>query len=346
LVTLLLGLLTSVMVAFEEPARALAPANHGGAKGYVIDAWYPGWEVPGISPYESLSRHASLIDKVNPFWYALEPDGTVAPYESAEDPGLLALARDRGIEVMPLVSNEFDPLRVHRMLSSRAARDAHVNELVNLTVSKGYAGLDLDYEMMYALDRGKFSLFVEELASRLHARGKKLSVAVHPKTSEPGSWRGAQAQDWKRIGLVVDEFKIMTYDYHWEASASGPIAPPWWIDRVLGFAETQVAPAKIRMGLPFYGYDWSFGKGEPLVYAEVQGLVGRHGKAPVLLRSKGEPYLEYAGGRTIYYQDPYSIATKLDVLIGRHPNVGGIAIWHVGGEASGFWAPIKDKLER
>jgi spore germination protein YaaH len=345
LVTLLLGLLTSVMVAFEEPARALAPANHGGAKGYVIDAWYPGWEVPGISPYESLSRHASLIDKVNPFWYALEPDGTVAPYESAEDPGLLALARDRGIEVMPLVSNEFDPLRVHRMLSSRAARDAHVNELVNLTVSKGYAGLDLDYEMMYALDRGKFSLFVEELASRLHAKGKKLSVAVHPKTSEPGSWRGAQAQDWKRIGLVVDEFKIMTYDYHWNGSEAGPASPLGWIDDVLTFAESQVSPAMIRMGLPLYGRDWQGTEARDLVHAEVQSLINEK-NATVKRDASGEPYFEYGGGHTVYFQDAQSIDAKLDVLVRQHPNVGGIAIWHVGGEASGFWAPIKDKLER
>lgn len=311
---------------------------------YEVAAWYPGWDTAGMSDYQSLLSHTSVVDEVNPYWYALKPDGSIRPYDRAEDPKVLFLAREERISLIPLITNEFDPDRVHRTLSRPALRDAHIKQLVNLTVRKKYDGLEIDYESLYVSDRDKFSLFIEELAAGLHARGKKLSVAVHPKTSAPGAWSGARAQDWRRLGRAVDEFKIMTYDYHWNGSRAGPAAPPGWVDEVLTFAETRVAPHKIRMGLPFYGRSWRGTEARDLSYTGSRDLIDRHATS-VRRHATGEPYFRYPGGRTVYYQDPQSVATKLDILVRRHPNVGGIAIWHIGGESPRMWDPIESKLQ-
>jgi len=191
-----------------------------------VAVWYPGWGTAGISDYESVSGNIATVDEINPYWYALKADGSVASYEWAEDPKLLALARDNGKPMLPLISNEFDPGRVSKMLDAESSRKAHADELVSLVVNKGYAGLDVDYEMLYAEDRDKFSAFVEDLASQLHTEGKKLAVTVHPKTSEPGTWDGQKSQDYKRLGSAADELKIMIYDYHWNGSKAGPASPP------------------------------------------------------------------------------------------------------------------------
>lgn len=312
---------------------------------YKVNVWYPGWGTPGASEYELLSSNIATVDKISPYWYALKPDGSVAAYEWAEDPKLMSLARDNAKAVMPLVTNEFDPERVHQILATESSRDAHARELTSLVVSKGYAGVDLDYEMLHAKDRDEFSAFVENLASDLHAEGKKLSIAVHPKTSEPGSWDGPQAQDWQRLGRAVDEFEIMTYDYRWDGSPAGPAAPPQWIDKVLTFAETQVPPYKIRMGLPYYGRDWQGTQAEDLVYTQVRSLIDEH-SATVRRGSSGELYFTYPGGHTVYYQDYRSIDMKLKVLVREHPRVGGIAIWHVGGESQRYWAAVRNRLGR
>ncbi len=319
------------------------------ASRYQVSVWYPGWGTAGTSDYEAISGNASTIDQVNPFWYALRADGSLAPYEWAEDQKLVALASEKGILVMPLISNEFDPARVHRVLSTQAERDAHAAKLTELVMSKGYAGLDLDYEMLYASDRAKFSLFVENLGSRLHAKGKKLSIVVHAKTSEPGSWSGPQGQDWQQLGRAVDQFKIMTYDYYYNGSQAGPASPPEWIDQVLSFAESQVAPYKIRMGLPFYGRDWVGNSAKDLVYAEVQDLISKHGSI-VYRSSSREPYLFYRDAlgtsHTVYFQDQESIEAKLDVFTSKHPSIGGVSIWHVGGESPEYWISIRNKLSR
>lgn len=277
---------------------------------FKVSVWYPGWGTPGTSDYESASKNIETIDAINPYWYALKQDGHIAPYEWAGEARLISLARDNQKPLMPLVTNEFDPSRVSEMLATRSSRNAHAQELVDLVVDKGYAGLDLDYEMLHAADRDEFSLFVETLAPRLHAKGKKLSIAVHPKTSEPGSWSGPKAQDWKRLGNAVDELKIMTYDYHWNGSEAGPATPPVWLDQVLDFAETQVPSYKIRMGLSFYGRDWQGTEARDLVHTEVQNLIEEH-SATVRRHPSGEPYFEYSGGHTVYYQDPHSIRMKL-----------------------------------
>lgn len=311
---------------------------------YAVSVWYPGWGTSGVSDYQSISRNLRAIDEINPYWYALKGDGSVAPYDWAEVPRLLSLARKNNKRVMPLISNEFDPARVSRMLATKSSRNAHARELTRLVVDKRYAGLDLDYEMLYAKDRDRFSLFVRRLAYLLRAKGKKLSVTVHPKTSAPGSWSGARAQDWRRIGRVADEVKIMTYDYHWDGSRAGPAAPPRWIDKVLTHAERTIPPRKVRMGLPFYGRDWRGTSAKDLVYADVHRLKKKY--SPTVRRRGGEPYFRYPGRHTVYYQDRRSIGIKLRVLVRKHPRIGGIAIWHVGGEAPGYWGPIKNRLNR
>lgn len=310
---------------------------------YEVSVWYPGWGTAGVSDYGSVSKNISRIGSISPYWYALKPDGSVDTYEWAEEERLLSLAHERGKPVMPLVTNEFDPMRVSRMLATASSREAHARDLTNLVVSKDYAGLDVDYESLRAANRERFSLFIENLALRLHARGKKLSVAVHAKTGGPGTWNGQKAQDWARLGRAVDEFRIMTYDYHWDGSKAGPAAPPAWIDAVLTFAEGRVAPQKIRMGLPFYGRDWVGTDARDLVHAEARALAGRH-SATVRRHPSGEVYFTYAGGHTVFFQDPTSLSAKLDVILRKHPRVGGVAIWHVGGEPQSYWETINQKL--
>ena len=117
--------------------------------------------------------------------------------------------------------------------------------------------------------RDEFSAFVEELARRLHDDDRLIAVDVYPKLKEPGGWDGPRAQDWERLGRAVDQFRVMTYNYSGSWSGPGPLSPPEWMDRVLSFAETQVAPRRIVMGLGFYGREWRGSTTADLVWDDV-----------------------------------------------------------------------------
>ena len=97
-------------------------------------------------------------------------------------------------------------------------------------------------------DRDEFSAFVEELARRLHDDGRLIAVDVYPKTTEPGGWDGPRAQDWKRLGRAVDQFRVMTYNFSGSWSGPGPLSPPEWMDRVIELRRDPGGAAAHRHG--------------------------------------------------------------------------------------------------
>lgn len=318
-------------------------------------AWSAPYEVAAWTFGDTASLNAAAnraaIDEVNVDWYVSRPDLSVRG--DGVLPVFVANARARGIRVLATVSNwsetlgDFDPDLAHKILALKTSRDKHTTAIVQLCVNGGYDGIDLDWEALHPADKARFTLFVTMLASRLHKNGKWLSIAVHAKESEPGNWEGPRAQDWKKLGAVVDEFKIMTYDYSGPWSEPGPIGPPDWTDAVLTHAEALVPAPKIMMGVPFYGYNWDADSCTDVDWKSGRALAKNHHSA-IQRDASGEAVFHYVdnGGasHTVYFQDRPAIAAKLRMLLQNHPAIRGIAIWRMGGEAPAFWDEIVLKL--
>ena len=319
-----------------------------------VAAWMPtSWDTQRAGA--SWEAHREHIQELSPVWYQLDAaaDGSINRYGGACDGVLVAEAHAGGTLVLPLINNYyegvgFDATPVSTVAHSPTLRAAHVATLVSETLACGYDGIDLDYESLNGEDdREPFSLLVEELAAALHAQGKLLSVTVHPKTSEPGSWKGPQAQDWSRIGAAADRFRVMTYSYHWSTSGPGPIAPLFWVEEVIRFAVQEVDPHEVYMGIHFYGLDWGEGPAESLVWEEVQDLLTAQGAERQWTARDGsnqpvaEPWLTYTVGSTaheVWYADGESVAARLP-LVARY-GLGGIAVWRLGGEDPAAWGAI------
>jgi spore germination protein YaaH len=288
--------------------------------------------------------HVAELNEANFFWYEVQPDGSLRTFPGAEDTALLATARAHNLRVLPTIMNDFDGPRVAALLADEETRTAHVSEVVALVQRMGYDGVDVNYEALPAEARDDLTVFIEDLAEALHRQGKLLSVTVHPKTDDKGTWDGPRAQDWPRLGAVVDEFKVMAYGYHWGTSSPGPLAPLDWVDAVLAYAEQAVPPGKVWVGLPFYGYDWVEQKGKGLVWATVDELIRRRRPATHRDPSSGELYFSYTIGEeqhNVYFPDAGAIALKVHRVRQAHPDIAGIAIWRLGGESPYFWSAIR-----
>lgn len=309
---------------------------------YQVTAWTFG---DAASLQGAADRAA--IDEVDVDWYLSQADLTLKGVDY--NPDFVAAAHSRGLTVFATVSNwsdalnDFDPDLAANILASPIARSKHIKNIVKICTKKGYDGIDLDWESMHPADKDRFSSFVAGLAKKLHRKGKVLSIAVHPKTTEPGDWDGPKSQDWVKLGAAVDEFKIMTYDYSGPWSDPGPIGPPAWADDVLTHAESLVPAAKIMMGVPFYGYDWRPGGCDDLDWTGATGLISTY-TATVNRDASGEATFNYVDGsaksHTAYFQDRTAIAAKLQMLLQNHPAIRGIAIWRMGGEDPAFWDEI------
>ncbi len=339
----LAALLIALLLILAGEQRDRAPlVSSSSPRRFQLSAWVPYWDRARVRA--SFEAHAADLDQVNFFWYEVQPDGELHPYPGAEDAALLALARAHNLRVLPTITNDFDGPRVADLLADEKSRTAHVQTIVALVERMGYDGVDIDYEALPAEARDDLTAFIEALAESLHARGKLLSVAVHPKTDDTGTWHGPRAQDWLRIGAAADEVKVMIYNFHWPASSPGPIAPLDWIDDVLTYAEQTVPPGKIWAGLPFYGYNWVEQEGQGLVWTTAEELIRRRHPATHRDPSSGELYFSYtAGGEAhiVYIPDAKAVALKAQSVRQHHPHIAGIAIWRLGGESPDHWAALR-----
>src|SRR5665648_759770 len=235
---------------------------------YLIGAWTFG-------DRGSLERavDAGAIDEVSVDWLQSRADGSVEAPKA--DASFIAEARKQDCRVIVTLTDyneaipQFDPAIPAAILATAETRRRHVAAVADWCRDNDVDGVDVDWEAVTAEQRNGYATFVEELARRLHRDGRLIAVDVYPKTREPGAWDGPRAQDWRRLGRAVDQFRVMTYNYSGSWSGPGPLSPPEWMDRVLDFAETQVKPRKIVMGVDFYGRDWRGAQTTDLVWADV-----------------------------------------------------------------------------
>jgi spore germination protein len=314
-----------------------------GGRAYRVTAW-------SLGSLGSLNQATAVraTDEVDFDWYHTHADGSItAAHENLD---LVARARDANLNIFATVTNsegagtEFKRSIAAAILASPDVRRRHVAALVSLVETKGFDGIDLDWENLAAADRDPFAGFVAELAKALHAKHRFLSIDVVAKGSEPGAWGAQIAFDYRRLGAAVDEFKIMLYSYSGPWGQPGPQAPAAWVDRVLRFAATVVPPSKTYMGIPFFGYDWfdhttrAFGAATALAAtARAHAVIDRD-------PASGEAVVQYTDAQglahTMYFQDETAVRAKLDLLRRRHPHVAGIAIWVMGQEQPAFWRVI------
>jgi spore germination protein YaaH len=318
-----------------------------GERTYRVTAWTLG---DGDSLVDATAGGA--VDEVDFDWYQSQEDGSVAA--RAENLDLVAAARNSGLNIFATVTNQpagrlgFSRDIAAAIMATPDSRRRHIENLVALVKQKGFDGIDLDWEALKGKDRQPFAAFVEELGAALHAEGRFLSLAVFPKTQKQGRWDSQIAMDYRRLGAAVDEFKVMAYNFSGPWSDPGPQAPLAWADKVLSFAESQVPPGKVYLGIPFYGYDWHAGKTTAVRSNGASEAAARYGVKVGRDAASGEATLHYTDGEgvahVVYYQDEKAIAAKLDQLRGKHPRIAGIAVWVMGQEDPAFWTVIAHGL--
>ncbi len=340
------ALLRLAFVALLGTVLAACASSSGGPGTGQSSLTVAGYLVPW-DPRSNPAAGAGVLDEVSPVWFQPTEAGTI-DYASEQARASAAALDATEMRVVPSISNfrggRWDGELVARLIGDPQRRTAHVRAIVDLVRSHGWAAVDIDYESLPASSRSDYSAFVSELAGALHAVPAQLSVTLHAKTGEPGSWHGAQAQDWQAIGRAADEVRVMAYDYSSASSPPGPIAPPSWVDQVLKLATEQVPRDRITLGLATYGYDWAGdGSGAAVQWADVQAIAERHGAAPQWDTPTSSPWLRYADeqGRehTIWYEDARSLGGKLDLA--RRYDVRSVVLWRLGGEDPAIWSALR-----
>ncbi len=231
-----------------------------------IDGWAPYWALD--ESLADLPIRAPLLREISPFWFTVTGPSTIAADPNVGQKQARQFIRTARRAGVPLVPSLFDGTAagvLAGVLADPATRTAHIDAIVAFARDGKYAGIDLDYEQFafaddratWATTRPNWVAFVTELAGRLHADGRTLSVSVPPvyddgQTPDSGYW----VYDYAAMARVVDRIRVMAYDY--STSSAGPIAPLAWVNKlVAGVTKAAGSPDKLVLGVPLYGYTWA-----------------------------------------------------------------------------------------
>ena len=318
---------------------ALTLAGAAAAQGsWCVAVWYPSSEHPGGA--DSIAANLDVIDVVHPFWFTPDANGALLDQGGAGADAQVRAWREAGLLVVPSVfSGHWGFLDAER-------RPAHVDAIVDLVLRRGFDGIDVDYEGFPLSTREAFASFVEELAEALHDHGRLLSVTVHAKTEDAPPFEGAAAQDWDRLAAAADALNLMTYDFTNRDEPPGPVADRAWVGDVVAYALTVTEGARLRVGLPFYGYTWTRARppARATTWEATDRTVRQFGLEPVRDEASGELIvdLDVRGlpRQVTYVSDAVTTAARLEALRGR--GVGGVAIWGLGGEDPANWDALRE----
>jgi spore germination protein YaaH len=340
----------SYLASTFSPALALPPQRPysevqlsnpagSGTAGLRLQVYYVSTAI-GLA---DLAAHARQISILTPNFYALEGDGRLVAQVDAQ---ALAIARQAHVEVQPLVTNiDFDADKAHDVIASSSAADTAAANLVAEARQHGYAGYQLDFENLHAVDRDGFTRFSAALARRLGAAGLKYSAAVIPRKGSGSGGilsilpQSSGVYDYPALSRDSGWLTLMAYDQHTNGTPPGPVAALDWVRQVVQGTSGGLDHSRLFLGIPLYYRDWAVGSGPGVgPYSEALQLAIDNGAGVEWDFAAGTAFVRYrlSGVEHILWMDNRaSLAEK--VALAHEMGFGGVSAWRLGFEDPGFW---------
>jgi spore germination protein YaaH len=290
-----------------------------------VGGWITYWDF--ASGTAVLDRHPGALRDVMFFIAHLDAEGRPVPAnpDLPVEPAVSGVAASGGRPWLTIGNDVAsghgivlkDPQVVHDLLNNHDRRAAHRAAIMAMARKYRMAGVDIDYENLWARDRNAFTAFVRELAADARREGR---------------WAdGPGAADWAPLCATVDRLQIMLYNLHSRATGPGPMATGRWITGVLRYANSQCDPERVVPVLKVSGMRWADGTVEGVQYDQAMALVERHGASIARDADDQVPHFSYqADGRshTVYYEDAVSLRGKLSLI--RSLGYRSVVLWSLG----------------
>jgi chitinase len=241
--------------------------------------YYPGWEQASMPAsnidYTTLTHviHFSVVPNSNGTLNSTDNGITMA--NSAD---VVLQAHAAGRKVLICVGGGGTE-SLFQGATSIANLPVFINNLTNFMATRDYDGVDIDWEPLPASDNQQFTNLVTGLRSALNGFSQPELLTVAAGAYPPyGDSATAEYLMFAALQNQFDQINIMTYDMSgpWDGwvtwfnspiydggyrfPSSGGLVPS--VDgAVTNFLKNGVAPAKLGIGIAFYGYLWTGGSG-------------------------------------------------------------------------------------
>lgn len=314
-----------------------------------------------IDPRMTRARSAEEIGKVGEhltylaiFTYAVNRDGNLTPVE--DQPSLNAAYQDRVLPLLVLTNFEegqFSTEIATGILTNEALQDRVLNQVLKIMDSKGYRGLDFDFEYLGAENRLRYVRFLEKARRLLKSHGYYISAALAPKYRAEQRGVLYEGHDYQAIGQVVDFIFFMTYEWGWSGGKPMAVSPLPQMRNVMKYAVSVVPKEKIMMGMPLYGYDWTLpyvpgGKfAKSISPQRALALALRYGVSINYDQSSQAPWFRYTDEQgklhEVWFEDARSMQAKFDLV--KDLGIRGFYYWVLGNDFPQNWLLVEDNFE-
>ena len=276
---------------------------------------------------------------LTPFTYGITESGGLVDLNDEE---LIAAAVSSGVAPLMHLSTLTEEGGFSNELASLVLNNAEIqNRLIDNIVTtmqeKGYRGLDVDFEFVFARDAGPYAAFIRNLTQTLNPLGFPVIVALAPKTSVTQRGLLYEGHDYASLGAAANEVLLMTYEWGYTYSPPMAVAPLPNVRAVVEYALTEIPAGKIWLGVPNYGYDWPL----PFVQGQTRATsISNRYAVQLALRYNAEiqyderaqtPWFQYRDEQgvqhEVWFEDARSIRAKLALI----PEYGlrGAGYWNL-----------------
>jgi GH18 family chitinase len=331
-----------------------------------ITGYYPGYESGTMSPS---NIDFTTVTHVIHFSLLPETDGSIDSSANGLTASacakLVGLAHTAGRKALICVGGagtETDFLGA----TTAANLGPFVTNIVQFMSSNEYDGVDLDWEPFNSADTEPYTNLVNGLRAALNGFGThKLLTVAAPAYAEYGDSPTAEFTMLASVQGQFDQINIETYDLSgpyegWVTWFNSPIydggytfpsVPSELVPSINGavsnFVNNGVHPAKLGVGLPFYGYIWTGGPGltqprqswptndvptaSTAAYADIVSLYYQsglyHWDDAAQAAYLGIANIPSANDMFISYDDTQSCQAKVSYV--RNLHLGGLMIWEL-----------------
>lgn len=307
----------------------------------------------GIADRQLLLATESALTYVSVFSYAFRPGGRLT---GLNDFTAIQTARELGVGPLMTLTNidetGFSTELANRMLNNLTEQQIMIDRILEIMLSRGYIGLNVDLEYVAPEDREAYNNFMVRLRDVLAPRGLSLSSALAPKISPNQPGLLYEAHDYPFHGEVADFVIIMTYEWGWSGGPPFAISPINEVRRVMDYAVTAIPRDKLFMSAPLYGRDWripwqpgtrarTFSVQDAIRQAIDQGVPIQYN---TLYQSPSYRYVDETGQEhEVWFEDPRSLAAKIELL--EEYELAGISFWNLINSFPQAWPLLKDRLD-
>lgn len=268
------------------------------------------------------------------FSYTFDKNANIKSIDDEEVLKNIKASFTKPIMVISSIGEEdgFDTNLSGIILNDIALQDKLIENILFIMRSKGYFGLDIDFEYVATENKDKYIKFLEKITKTLNNNGYPVNVSLAPKLSKNQKGLLYEAHDYEAIGEIANSILLMTYEWGYTYSKPMPTSPIDKVRLVLDYATSEIKSEKIFLGVPNYGYRWTEGEKMAKSIGNEEAIdIARENNATIEFDEKTQtPYFSYIkdGKKNIvHFEDARSIYSKF-MLISEY-NLAGFSYWNI-----------------